>query len=52
MPKSRAKTRENAWKGKREERLDRKNAFGNNDPTPFEAVIRIREGEKNNYAKE
>jgi hypothetical protein len=42
MPKSRLKTRANRKKGKLEERLDRQNAYGINDPTPQEAVMRIR----------
>ena len=40
--KNRKKTRYNAWKAKQEERLDTRNAFGIKDPTPYEAVLRIR----------
>ena len=42
MPKSRLKTRANRKKGKLEDRLDRRNAFGIMDSTPYEAVLRIR----------
>ena len=40
--KNRKKTRYNARKAKQEERLDTRNAFGIRDPTPYEAVLRIR----------
>lgn len=39
MPKSRIKTRANK---KREELIDKRNAFGMCDPTPFEAIKHIR----------
>lgn len=44
MPKSRLKTRANK---KREELIDKRNAFGMCDPTPFRAVLHIREQEEN-----
>lgn len=43
MPKNRRITRENK---KREAMISAKNAYGMSDPTPYEAVKRIREKEK------
>jgi len=42
MSRDRRKNREKVKEAKREDRLDRKNAFGNSDLTPFEAVLRMR----------
>jgi hypothetical protein len=46
MARNRDRQRANKKKGK-EERLDTRNAFGIKDPTPYEAVLRIRESEVN-----
>ena len=43
MPKNRRITRENK---KREAMISAKNAYGMSDPTPYEAVKRIREKQK------
>jgi len=43
MPKNREKTRENRRK---EQALDRRNGYGFMDPTPYEAVERIRRGQR------
>ena len=50
MSRDRKKNREKAWAHK-EERLDGKNAYGINDPTPREAVARIIK-ERKGYVKE
>ena len=42
MSRDRHENREKVREAKREDRLDRKNAFGNSDLTPFEAVLRMR----------
>lgn len=42
MSRDRRVNREKVKEAKREDRLDRKNAFGNSDLTPFEAVLRMR----------
>jgi len=42
MSRDRRKNREKVREAKMEERLDRKNAFGNSDLTPYEAVLRMR----------
>lgn len=44
MPKSREKFRQATIRSKKEEPLDSKNMFGVGDPTPKEAVKRMREG--------
>lgn len=44
MPKSRLITRANR---KREQMISAKNAYGMSDPTPYEAVKRIREKQRN-----
>lgn len=43
MPKNREKTRDNRH---REQALDRHNGYGFMDPTPYEAVERIRRGQR------
>lgn len=43
MPKNREVTRRNR---KNDAMPDRKNAFGHNDPTPYEAARRILQAEK------
>ena len=42
MSRDRRVNREKVKVAKREDRLDRKNAFGNSDLTSFEAVLRMR----------
>lgn len=49
MPKSRVKTRANKKMGKIEEAVDKRNYYGFNDPTPYIAVLNIRNEERAKY---